>query len=120
MVEMRENEAEVIRALQAHSGNCSFEELLASSKQNDAAVTRALSALQEKRLVRVTENDQVLLRLTEEGLEYAKRGLPERRIVQAVLELGGEATLEQAAKHANIPANLSSVALGWIKSCTVV
>jgi len=116
MVEMRENEAEVIRTLQSHSGNCSFDELLGTTKQSDAAVTRALTALQESRLIRVTETDQVLLRLTEEGLDYAKRGLPERRIVQAVLELGGEATLEQAAKHANVPSNLMSVALGWMKS----
>lgn len=116
MVEMRENEAAVIRALQSHSGNCSFEELLAATKQSDSAVTRALATLQDNQLVRVAETDRVLLRLTQEGLDYARIGLPERRIVQAVLQLGGEATLEQAAKRANIPSRLSSVALGWLKS----
>jgi phenylalanyl-tRNA synthetase alpha chain len=113
---MRENEAAVIRTLQSCGGNCSFDELITSSKQSSAAVTRALTTLQEKQLVRVTEVGQIIVSITEEGLAYAKEGLPERRLLQAVLELGGEATLEQAAKRANIPPQLAPVALGWIKS----
>ena len=112
---MRENEAAVTRALQSHGGNCSFEEILASTNQSSAAGARALTMLEEKQFVRITENDQTILRLTDEGIEYAKSGIPERRIIQAVLELGGEATIDQAAKRANIPAPLASVALGWIK-----
>jgi len=116
LIEMRENEAAVIRTLQSASGNCSFDELVANSGQSSAAVTRALTTLQERQMVRVTESEHILLRLTEEGQDYARRGLPERRLVQAILELGGEATLEQAAKRTNLPLNLASVALGWIKS----
>ena len=112
---MRENEATVIRSLQSHGGNCTFEDLLASTNQSSAGTARALSMLEEKQFVRITETDQTILRLTEEGLGYAKSGMPERRIIQAVLELGGEATLDQAAKRANIPEQLASVALGWIK-----
>lgn len=115
MVELRENEAAVINTLQSHGGNCSFDELVASTEQSSAAVTRALTTLQERQLVRITESDHTLLRLTDEGREYAKSGLPERRLLQAVLELGGEATIDQAAKRANIPNELASVALGWIK-----
>ncbi len=100
---MRENEAAVIKALQSHGGDSSFDELLASTKQNGGAVARALTTLHEKQFVKITENDQTLLHLTEEGMNYAKMGLPERRLIQAVLELGGEATLEQAAKRANVP-----------------
>lgn len=116
MIEMRENEAAVMKALRSHDGNCAFEELLPTTGQSDAAVTRALATLQEQQLVKITETERSLIRLTEEGLEYARLGLPERRIVQAVLQLGGEATLEQAAKRANVPIALSSVALGWLKS----
>lgn len=115
MIEMRENEAAVIRALQSHGGNSSFDELLASTNQNGGAVARALTTLQEKQFVKITENDQTLLHLTEEGMNYAKTGLPERRLIQAVLELGGEATLDQAAKRANVPDQLASVTLGWVK-----
>ncbi len=115
MIEMRDNEAAVMRTLQSSGGNCSFDELVANSNQSSAAVTRALTTLQERQLVRVTEAEQVILRLTDEGTSYAKLGLPERRLVQAVLELGGEATLDQAARRANVSAELASVALGWIK-----
>jgi phenylalanyl-tRNA synthetase alpha chain len=115
MIEMRENEAVVVRSLQSHGGNSSFEELVESTGQNGGAVARALTTLQEGQLVKITENERTLLRLTDEGLNYAKTGLPERRLIQAVLELGGEATLDQAAKRANVPEQLASVALGWIK-----
>ncbi len=116
MVDMRENEAAVMKTLQANGGNCSFEELVEKSGQSSAAVTRSLTTLGEQQLLKVKEAEQVLLRLTEEGLEYAKRGLPERRLILAILELGGEATLDQSAKRSNIPAPLAAVALGWIKS----
>ena len=85
MIEMRENEAAVMRALQSHGGNCSFDELASSSKQSSAAVTRALTTLQERQLLRVSETEHVILRLTDEGASYAKQGLPERHLVQAVL-----------------------------------
>ena len=115
MIQLRENEAAVLKALQSSAGNCSFEELVANSHEENAAVTRALTTLQEGQLVRVRENQQILLKLTDEGADYAKQGLPERRLVQAVLELGGEATLEQASRRANVPPPMASVALGWIK-----
>jgi phenylalanyl-tRNA synthetase alpha chain len=115
LIQLRENEAAVLKALQSSGGNCSFEELVTSSQQESAAATRALSTLQEKQLVHVREAEQILLKLTPEGAEYAKLGLPERRLVQAVLELGGEATLEQASRRAGIQPAMASVALGWIK-----
>jgi phenylalanyl-tRNA synthetase alpha chain len=115
LIEMRENEAAAIRTLQSKGGNCSFEEILAVTNQSSAAAARAITTLEEKQFVQITESDQISLRLTKEGLEYAKSGVPERRIIQAVLELGGKATLDEAAKRANIQGPLASVALGWIK-----
>jgi len=115
LLELRENEAAVMRTLQTTAGNSSFEELVNRSSQSSAAVTRALASLQERQLVRVTETEDVLSQLTDEGTECVKRGLPERRLLQAVLELGGEATLEQAARRADLTMDLASVALGWIK-----
>ena len=115
MIQLRANEAAVLQALKSAAGNCSFDELVTASGQDSAAITRALTILSDLQLVRIRETDQISLRLTDEGLEYAKHGLPERRIVQAVLELGGEATLEQASRRAKIEAPIASIALGWIK-----
>ena len=85
MIQVRENEAAVLNALKSAGGNSSFEELLSNSKQSDAAATRALTILEERQLVRVKEAEQIVLKLTSEGLEYAKQGLPERRVVQGYL-----------------------------------
>jgi len=116
LIELRENEAKVMKTLQTIGGNSSFADIVAASKQDHAAATRALVILQEKRLVRISETEILHVHLTKEGLEYAKLGLPERRLTTAILELGGEATLEQAAKRANIPAHLVPITLGWVKT----
>jgi phenylalanyl-tRNA synthetase alpha chain len=115
LIQLRENEAAVLKALKSAGGNCSFDELVASCGQESAAVTRALATLSEKQFVNVRETEEIALRLTDEGAQYARQGLPERRIIQAVLEMGGEATLEQASRRANIQPAMASVALGWIK-----
>ena len=115
MVELRENEAAILKALPP-TGHSSFDDLVKASGQTNAAATRALTILQEKQLVKVTESETVILRLSEEGLDYAKRGLPERRLVRAVLDMGGEAVLDQATKNAHIPPSLTAIALGWVKS----
>jgi phenylalanyl-tRNA synthetase alpha chain len=115
LIQLRENEAAVLKALKSAAGNCSFDELVTGSGQESAAVTRGLTSLVDKQLVNVRETEQITLRLTDEGALYAKHGLPERRIIQAVLDLGGEATLEQASRRANIQPQMASIALGWIK-----
>ena len=116
MVDLRENEAAFLKALQTAQGSSSFDALLAISGQASSAATRAVAVLEEKQLVKITESEAISVRLTEEGLNYAKHGLPERRLVQAILDLGGEASLEQAIKYAAIPPSLTSVALGWVKN----
>jgi len=116
MVDLRENEAAVMKVLQSTGGNSSFEELVSLSQHDNASATRALAALQERQLVKVSESDQVTLRLTDEGIDYAKRGLPERRLLQAVMDLGGETLLEQALKRADIEPSLAPIVLGWIKN----
>jgi len=116
MVDLRENEAAIMKALQTVGGNSPFEELITISKRDNASATRALAILQEKQLVKVSESEQTTVHLTNEGIEYSKRGLPERRLLQAVLDLGGETLLEQALKRADIPSSLAPIVLGWIKN----
>ena len=115
MVEMRENEASVLKSLRNQEGRASLDELVKSTTQSDAAVTRAVTTLQTQGLIQVTELEKTILTATQEGTEYARDGMPERRLLQAVLELGGAAKLEQAAKCANMTAQLASIALGWLR-----
>lgn len=48
----------------------------------------AIYSLQEQKLAKFTEREEVLLHLTEEGKEYVKKGLPERQIFALFQEKG--------------------------------
>jgi len=53
--------------------------------------------------------------LTEEGLAYARRGLPERRLVSALAELGGRAPVRETAARAGLSRQELAIALGWAR-----
>src|SRR5208282_4899484 len=55
---MRENEASVLKSLQKQEGRASLDDLVRSTTQSDAAVTRAVTALQSQGLIQVTELEQ--------------------------------------------------------------
>ena len=116
MVELRENEVTTLRTLQKLGGSTSLDELAENTAQNTAAITRAVTSLQEKRMLKVTESEKTTLALTGEGSSYAREGTPERRLLQAILQLGGTATLEQAAQRGDIPKQLAIIALGWFRT----
>jgi phenylalanyl-tRNA synthetase alpha chain len=113
---MRENEAATLRSLQNHKGDCSLDEIVTETKLSSAAITRAITTLQESSTAQVSELELNRLTVTDEGLRYAREGTPERQLTQAVLALGGTATLEQAAEHAKIPPQLATIALGWLRT----
>ena len=56
---------------------------------------------------------QNVIKLTPEGEQYAKKGLPERNLILATAELGGTADLQAAAKKANLAPEFIQIALGW-------
>jgi phenylalanyl-tRNA synthetase alpha chain len=115
LVELRENEAITLRTLQKLGGSTSLDELAKSTAQSTAAITRAVTSLQEKSILKVTGSEKTILALTGEGISYAREGTPERRLLQSILQLGGTATLEQAAQRADIP-KLATIALGWFRT----
>ncbi len=69
--------------------------------------------LQEKNFVAIRAKIQNIVKLTSEGEQYAKEGLPERRLIQAVAELGRAADLKQAAEKAGLKPDFIQIALGW-------
>jgi phenylalanyl-tRNA synthetase alpha chain len=44
---------------------------------------------------------------------YAENGLPERKLVQAVVAIGGRASLSTASKQAGLEGQIVQIALGW-------
>jgi phenylalanyl-tRNA synthetase alpha chain len=113
MVELRENEIRILAALDKLEGHASVEQLMAECALPDAAVMRAALILQENALAKVHAKPQTKIKLTEEGNIHAQNGLPERRLVNAVLALGGKVDLQQAAQEAELPKQFAQIALGW-------
>jgi phenylalanyl-tRNA synthetase alpha chain len=115
VVELRENERRTLLTLDNLEGRASIREIIQNSDLVHAAVMRATLKLQKEKLVKLHEQKQTLLTLTEEGRRYAEDGLPERRLVESLVELHGTAKINEAAKEAKLDGRLIPIALGWLR-----
>jgi len=113
MVELRENEIRILAALDKLNGKASVEQLMAECELPDSAVMRSALILQENSYLKVHANMETRVKLTAEGEIHAENGLPERRLTNAVIALGGKATLKDAAKEAGLDQQFAQIALGW-------
>ena len=113
MADLRANERKILSVLQKLSGNASVEQLISEVKLSDAAVMRAALTLQEKKLVKISAKLETIIKLNAEGKLHAENGLPERRLLNAVITLGGKATLDKAAEKADLEEQFVQIALGW-------
>ena len=114
MVELRVQEQQILLGLEKSGGKASVEQLMSLSNLPDAAVMRNALTLQEKALLNIHAVTQNVVKLTDEGRVYAQEGLPERRLISAVVDMGGVADLEVAAKKAGLQAQFVQIALGWV------
>ena len=113
MVELRENEIRILAALEKLDGKASVEQLMAECELPDSAVMRSALILQENTYVTVHANAETRIKLTAEGEIHSENGLPERRLINAIITLGGKATLQNAAKEAGLDQQFAQIALGW-------
>jgi phenylalanyl-tRNA synthetase alpha chain len=114
MVELRAHELKILSALAKSPKDVPVDEFAAKNKLADAAVMRTALTLQEKGLVKIYANPETVLKLNAEGKVHAEHGLPERRLLNAVVALGGKAMLNQAAAKAGLDAQFTRIALSWI------
>jgi len=114
MVNLRSHEVKILSALEKLCGKASVDQLITEAELSDAAVMRTALTLQEKSLVKIHAEPQVIVKLGAEGETHAENGLPERRLVKALATLGGEAKLDKAAAKAGLDAKFKQIALGWI------
>jgi phenylalanyl-tRNA synthetase alpha chain len=113
MADLRANERKILSVLQKLSGNASVKQLISEGKLSDAAVMRAALTLQEKNLVKISAKIETIIKLNAEGKLHAENGLPERRLLNAVISLGGKATLDKASEKADLEEQFVQIALGW-------
>jgi phenylalanyl-tRNA synthetase alpha chain len=113
MVELRTQEQRLLSALESLGGKASVEQLIDECGFPDTAVMRTGLTLQEKNLITIHAEYQNVIKLTAEGEQYAKNGLPERKLIHAVAQLGGAADLKKGALQAGIKPEFVQIALGW-------
>ena len=114
MVNFRAQELKVLSAIEKLGGKASVEEIISQAKISDAAVMRTALTLQEKKLAKIHAEPKVIVKLGAEGETHAEKGLPERRLVNALGAHGGEAELDKAAAEAGLDPKFKQIALGWI------
>jgi len=115
MAELRENEQKTLFALEKLGGRGSIDRIIEVSGLAHAAVMRAALSLKTKNLAKIHEEKQTAIALSKEGKHHARKGLPERRLIQEVTVLGGEATFEEAAGVAGLENEFLTIASGWIQ-----
>ncbi|MFB0551630.1 MAG: phenylalanine--tRNA ligase subunit alpha [Nitrososphaeria archaeon] len=113
MSELRENELKTLIALRDAGGRDSVDRIVETTGLAHAGVMRAAMSLAEKDLVKSHETKRTKINLNNEGKDYAKNGLPERRLIKALKKLGGEAPIDTVIREASLDEDLSSIALGW-------
>ncbi len=115
MVYLREHEQKTLLALKKLDGRGDVEKIAEVSGLAHAAVMRAVLTLKEKKLIKVHEKKQRIVTLNEEGEHHAKKGLPERRLIDSLIKLGGKAPTEKVAKDARLDKKFIPIALGWLQ-----
>jgi len=114
MTELRENEQKTLLALQKLEGKGSIEKIVEASGLAHAAVMRATLTLSTKKLIQVHEQIQTIIELNEEGKYHAEKGLPERRLVNALIMLGCEASVKEVSEKSGLENKFLTIALGWL------
>jgi phenylalanyl-tRNA synthetase alpha chain len=115
LVELRENEQKTLLALQKLGGKGSVDQVVHSSGLVHAAVMRATLSLSDNKLIQINETKQTTLTLNEEGKSYANKGLPERRLIKALLKQEKPTPIEKIAENAGLEKPLIPIALGWLR-----
>jgi phenylalanyl-tRNA synthetase alpha chain len=114
VAELRENEQKTLLALERLRGRGPVDQLVKVSGLAHAAVMRAALSLTTKNLVRTHERKQTAIALTKEGRYHAKKGLPERRLINSLIKLGGEASVDDVVEKAGLEKKFLTIALGWL------
>ncbi len=116
MTELRENEQKTLLALEKLKGRASVDPIAKTSGLVHAAIMRAALTLSDKGLVKIYEQKQVTIILTQEGQLDAKKKLPERRTLEtACINWGGEMPISAIPEEVDISPSAIPPALDWLR-----
>jgi phenylalanyl-tRNA synthetase alpha chain len=92
----------------------SLKEVIEKSGLDETTIKRALQFLATKNLVQTKKQSQKIIDLGVNGIHYKKNGLPERKLIEFILEKP-EVSLDQAKQQSGLSENEFMIALGVLK-----
>ncbi len=95
-------------------GKKDFHELVSETRLKDVEVMRALQWLQNKNIAEIKEDIKEIIALDKNGEIYAKKGLPEKRFLEAIKDK--ETTFDGIIKKSNLEKEEASASIGVLKS----
>ena len=101
------------KALKALESKNSLDEIMQETKLHHVEVMRAFQWLQNKNLIKLSEEQKEIVSLDENGHKYLKQGLPER-IFLGVLDK--PSTITEIAKKTSLSNEEVQISLGILKS----
>ncbi len=114
-LKLREDEARVFKALLAKGDPSEVASLSKELGLSESSIAPLIHSLASRNLALVKQREIVSSTLTIEGIQYAKTGLPERRLLSSVLSSSGRATLAAARSLSNLTESEAQIGLGWAR-----
>jgi len=114
-VELSEGEVKVLKCLKEVKRAMEVHELAKQAGLNLSSVMSYIEALSQKGLVKVLMEEEDYVELTDEGKKYARDGLPERKLVEKIMSMGGQIPLKVLKTASGMEEEEVKVALGWVR-----
>ncbi|KUO40937.1 MAG: hypothetical protein APZ16_01135 [Candidatus Hadarchaeum yellowstonense] len=111
---MNFHERRVMLELKRIENSPTVEKIAQQTGLDQATVMRAALGLSEMGFVKIVEKKITKIALTPEGQDYARNGLPERRMLQA-LACSPLGTIEETASRAALDGEMKNIAITWLK-----
>lgn len=109
-------EAAVLKVLAGSKNMINVGELVERLGLDQAAIFGASTSLADKDLISVHESEGRYYRLTEEGKNCSKIGLPERIVIDYLMEKKrGTSEFESIKRELHLSDDEATIALGWLK-----
>ncbi|MFW6110687.1 MAG: phenylalanine--tRNA ligase subunit alpha [Thermoproteota archaeon] len=115
MVKLRKKELDTLLAVKELGGKAKVTRIMEETGLPHATIMRSSLTLKEKHFVNTVEEEKTIITLNEEGKTHSERGLPERRVVNALAKLNGRASIKEVVEEARLDHRFVPIALGWLK-----
>ena len=107
------------RAIIPHLNKGTMQKVHEASELDKTSVLRALEFLSNKKAIEIKQEQEQIIELGINGLNYVKKGLPERRLGNLIVEKNS-ISLKQAKQESSLNDNEFKAALGALKSKALI